>query len=163
MAKHKFDHLKKAFVVGVISDTHGHLAPQASILLDQADLIVHAGDIDTPEVLKQLQAKGTLIAVKGNMDWGRWTRKLPPYEMIQIGTLWLYVLHDLARLDLDPAGAGISVVVSGHTHQPSKESTNGVLYLNPGSASFPRRRYPATMALMTISESGIEVQFHDLD
>ena len=162
MAKYTFRLTDTAFLVGVISDTHGHLAQRADALLDRVDLIIHAGDIDTPEVLRQLQSKGPLVAVKGNMDWGPWTRPLKPYELIQIGTVWIYVLHDLTRLDLNPAGADIGIVISGHTHQPANERKNGVLYLNPGSASFPRRQQRASLALLTITETRIDVQFYDL-
>lgn len=163
MAKNTFDLKNGSFLVGVISDTHGHIAKRADELLAGVDLIVHAGDIDTPEVLKHLQAKGPLVAVKGNMDWGSWTQGLHPYELIQIGPFWLYVQHDLARLDLDPAGADISIVITGHTHQPANERKNGVLYLNPGSASYPRRHYSASLILLTLTGARMDVQFYGID
>ena len=97
------------------------------------------------------------------MDRGPWTRALSPYELIQIGSLWLYVQHDRTRLELDPTGADISIVISGHTHQPANERKNGVLYLNPGSASYPRRHHCATLALLTIIGSQIDVQLQDID
>ena len=125
--KTTFNLHNNAFLVGVISDTHGHLPTRADELLENVDLIVHAGDIDTPEVLEHLKFKGPVVAVKGNMDWGAWTHELHSYELIHIGSLWLLVQHDLARLDMDPASADISIVISGHTHQPANERRNGVL------------------------------------
>jgi putative phosphoesterase len=163
MVKNTFNLKNSAFLVGVISDTHGHLSKRADKLLDSVDLILHAGDIDTQEVLTHLQAKSPTVAVKGNMDWGVWTSGLHPYELVQIGPYWLYVQHDLSRLDLDPVGADISIVISGHTHQPAKEGKKGVLYLNPGSASYPRRHHSASMAVLTITRSQIDVQFHEVD
>lgn len=141
--------------VGVLSDTHGYIDEAALSLLSEVDLILHAGDIDGPEVLDALQAIGRVVPVRGNMDNGSWAEHLPFEEFVEIGPVLVYLIHDRARISLDPESAGINVVISGHTHRPETIRKKGVLYLNPGSASFPRGGRPASIALLEIAESRI--------
>ncbi len=132
----------------LISDTHGVLAPEALKILSGADLIIHAGDIDTPAVLNELNRIAPVVAVQGNMDRGDWAEHLYETEAVEIGQYCIYILHDVSRLDLDPTAAGIHAVVHGHTHMPSDEIQNGVRFLNPGSATQPRRNTrPSIMKL----------------
>jgi uncharacterized protein len=121
--------------VGLISDTHGLLRPEAFDLLKGSDIIVHAGDIGAPEVVAGLARLAPVAAVRGNVDKGAWAQAIPETEVVKVGgTAFLYVLHNIADLDLDPAAAGFHVVVSGHSHQPGMRWKDGVLYVNPGSA-----------------------------
>lgn len=124
--------------IGVISDTHGLLRPAAIDFLRGADAIIHAGDIGDAAILRRLAALAPLTAVRGNNDTGDWARQVPDTEVLQIGQVSIYVLHDLAALDLSPEASGFHAVVSGHSHRPKVERRDGVLYLNPGSAG-PRR------------------------
>jgi hypothetical protein len=146
-------------LVGLVSDTHGLLRPELVEALKGVELIVHAGDIGGPDVLGALQAIATVVAVRGNMDRERWTSQLRYSETVEVGDVLLYVVHDGADLDLNPAAAGIRVVVSGHTHYPSRVERNGVLYLNPGSAGPRRGRIPATAALLEVNTNEVDVHF----
>jgi putative phosphoesterase len=141
--------------IGIISDTHGQLKDKVLDLFADADLILHAGDIGSKEILEKLRRLSPLTAVRGNMDHGQWADSLPAIELVEAGSIRVCLLHDLQHLDLDPPTAGIHVVVSGHTHQPSVCRRNGVLFLNPGSASLPRRRLSASIALLAVR--GIEL------
>jgi hypothetical protein len=140
---------------GVISDTHGVLVPEALQILMRVDLIIHAGDIDTPAVLNELNRIAPVIAVQGNMDRGDWASHLCETEAIEIGPYLLYVLHDVSRLDLDPSAAGMHAVIHGHTHQPSDELQYGVRFLNPGSATHPRRSAPPSIMMLYITDTGL--------
>src|SRR5262249_49935605 len=124
--------------IGVISDTHGLLRPEATEALQGSELIVHAGDVGSAEVLERLRAIAPTVAVRGNIDGGAWAAALPVTDVVEVGQLHLYVLHELSGLDLDPKAAGFAAVISGHTHRPRAEVRDGVLYFNPGSAA-PRR------------------------
>src|SRR5438034_823743 len=128
----------RGILLGVISDTHGLVRPEARRALHGSQLIVHAGDIGGPEVLQTLRSVAPVVAVRGNNDRGRWADRLKGTEIVQVGDVRLYVLHSIRELDLDPAAAGFRAVISGHSHRPSVEEREGVLYLNPGSAG-PRR------------------------
>jgi putative phosphoesterase len=150
---------KDVYLVGVISDTHGHLRPEAAGAFEGVDLIIHAGDIGKPEVLEALSKIAPVHAVRGNMDAG-WAFGLPATEVVEIGGVLLYVLHDAYDLDLDPAAAGFVAVINGHTHRAAIESINGVLFLNPGSASSVRS--PGTVALLRIRGSSLEPQVVEL-
>jgi putative phosphoesterase len=141
--------------VGVISDTHGLVRPQAIDALHGVDAILHAGDIGSPEVLQQLGEIAPVHAVRGNVDRDAWAKRLPLRDAVEIGDRLIYVVHDIADLDLDPAAAEIAIVVSGHSHRPGAEQRNGVLYLNPGSAGPRRFRLPVTLARMRISPAAI--------
>jgi putative phosphoesterase len=138
--------------IGIISDTHGLLRPEAVERLAGVDHIIHAGDIGRPEVIADLRQIAPTTAVRGNVDKGEWAAGYPPTELLQLGGRSFYVLHNLAELDLDPAAAGIDVVVSGHSHQPKIETVDGVVYLNPGSAG--PRRFSLPIALATLDLSG---------
>lgn len=124
--------------VGLISDTHGLLRPQVAAFLSGSDRIVHAGDICDPRILEQLAAIAPVTAVRGNNDRGAWAEGIAETERIELAGVALYVIHDLADLDIDPVADGIQVVVSGHSHRPSVERKGTVLFVNPGSAG-PRR------------------------
>jgi hypothetical protein len=136
--------------VGVISDTHGLLRPEASEALRGSELIIHAGDVGGPEVLEALRRLAPVVAVRGNNDRGEWAEALPAYEATEVGGAFVYVLHDLKELDISPAAAGFRVVVSGHSHQPLAEERRGVLYLNPGSAGPRRFKLPVTVARLRL-------------
>jgi putative phosphoesterase len=161
--------------IGVISDTHGLLRPQAVQALQGSDLIIHAGDVGKPEILEELRRIAPTFAVRGNVDTAAWAAKLPLTEVVDVGvgsdfsrTIRdrivhpLYVLHDLATLDLDPKAAGFAVVISGHTHKPLAETRNGVLYLNPGSAGPKRFSLPICLARLHVSNSGLRHEFIEL-
>jgi hypothetical protein len=136
--------------IGVISDTHGQLDKHAIDILSDMDIILHAGDIDGPEVLAELEKIGTVVPVRGNMDYGVWSHHIPREEFVEIGGLLVYMIHDVSQISLDPAAADIRIVISGHTHRPVRMEKAGVLYLNPGSASFPRGGTAASVALVDI-------------
>ncbi|MFZ0808164.1 MAG: metallophosphoesterase family protein, partial [Candidatus Sulfotelmatobacter sp.] len=121
-----------------MSDTHGMLRPEAVAALRGVDHIIHAGDVGAPEILQELAKIAPVTAIRGNVDKGAWARKLPETEVLELGGISIYVLHDLAQLDLKPEAAGFGVVISGHSHVPKQEVRGGVLYFNPGSAG-PRR------------------------
>ena len=137
-------------VIGVISDTHGLLRPEVAPALAGADLILHAGDIDTSDVLEQLQSLAPVIAVRGNNDRGAWADAIPEREVTRVGSVCIYMLHDLHDIDLSPVAAGFQVIVSGHTHRPVIEQRDGVLFVNPGSAGPRRFSLPVTVARLMI-------------
>jgi putative phosphoesterase len=124
--------------IGLISDTHGLLRPEVLDFLRGSDHILHAGDICAADVLEQLAALAPVTAVRGNNDHGGWAERLAASEIVRFEDVWVHMLHDVADLDLDPAGAGIQVLVCGHSHKPRVEERQGVLHVNPGSAG-PRR------------------------
>src|SRR5581483_5682543 len=140
-------------VVGIISDTHGLLRPEALTALKGSDLIIHAGDVGKPEILDELHAIAPIVAVRGNIDKGSWASKLPLTTVVEAGAVLLYVLHDLHQLDLTPAAAGFKIVVSGHSHKPAHEEKSGVMYLNPGSAGPRRFHLPVTVARLDLHQS----------
>jgi uncharacterized protein len=137
-------------VIGVISDTHGLLRPEAIEALRGVSLILHAGDVGAPEILEELRQIAPVTAVRGNVDHGSWASGLPVSEAVEIEGVSVYMLHILAQLDLKPEGAGFGVVVYGHSHAPSSEIKNGVLYFNPGSAGPRRFKLPVTVGKLVI-------------
>ena len=139
----------REFVVGVISDTHGLLRPEALDVLRGSDMIIHAGDVGKPEVIDRLGEVAPLHVVCGNIDNGSWAAALPQTELVEVGGHRFFVLHDIAQLDADPVAAGFAAVVFGHSHRPSIETRNGVLFLNPGSAGPRRFKLPITVAHVT--------------
>ena len=145
-------------LIGVISDTHGLLRPQALDALRGSDLIIHAGDVGSPEILEPLRALAPTHAVRGNVDKGPWADRLPMTEIVDVGGLRIYVLHIIADLDLDPPTAGFAAVIYGHSHQPSIETRDGVLYLNPGSAGPRRFSLPISLARITIAGTTLTPQ-----
>jgi len=150
-------------IVGLISDTHGLLRPEAMRALAGSDLIIHAGDIGAPEILDALRALAPVAAVKGNVDTGAWAANLPATAVAEAGGTLIYVLHDLGELDLDPAAAGFGVVVSGHSHKPGSLERGGVLFVNPGSAGRRRFKLPVTVARLDLGRVPWNVEFIDLD
>jgi uncharacterized protein len=138
--------------IGVISDTHGLLRPEAQSALLGVQLIIHAGDVGAPEVLTQLKTIAPVFAVRGNVDTQPWARELPLTTVVQTSGFNFYVLHNLQELDLKPQAAGFDAVISGHTHQPDQRYDGGVLYLNPGSAGPRRFQLPVTLALLQIAK-----------
>jgi putative phosphoesterase len=145
-----------AHLVGVISDTHGLLRPEAVAALDGCELIVHAGDVGSPEVLGGLSAIAPVRAVRGNNDRGAWARRLPETDRIEIGGVALFLLHDAKLLDFDPAAAGIAAVIFGHSHKPGHARTGGVLRFNPGSAGPRRFRLPVSLGRLHIRSGTVE-------
>jgi uncharacterized protein len=121
--------MNQPHVIGVISDTHGLLRPEAVQAMQSSELIIHAGDVGKPEVLDELRKIVPVVAVRGNVDKGAWAAALPMTEVVEIDEATVYVLHDLHQLDLDPVASGFSAVISGHTHEPSISCKNGVLFL----------------------------------
>lgn len=148
--------------IGVISDTHGLLRPEAVELLSGVDHIVHAGDIGRPEVIDALRRLAPVTAVRGNVDMGDWAAAFPATERVRLGGRSIHVLHNLADLALDPASAGIDVVISGHTHRPKVETVGGVLYLNPGSAGPRRFALPIALATLVLDDRGVRPRIHEL-
>jgi len=136
--------------VGLISDTHGLIRPQASAFLRGCSHIIHGGDIGEPNILRDLAAIAPVTAVRGNNDQGAWADALRETERIQLGEVCVYVIHDLAQLDIDPKAAGVQVVVSGHSHRPRIHQREGVLYVNPGSAGPRRFTLPIALAELSI-------------
>jgi uncharacterized protein len=149
-------------LIGVIADTHGLLRPEALEALQGSDLIVHAGDIGNPQVLEGLRAIAPVVAVRGNMDEPCWAHSLPKSEIIQVAQSWLYVIHDLDDLDLDPLAAGISAVIYGHSHHPSIQMRKEVLLLNPGSAGARRFELPVSVALICVDDGLLEPRLIEL-
>ncbi|MGD1148815.1 MAG: metallophosphoesterase family protein [Thermoanaerobaculaceae bacterium] len=141
--------------VGVIADTHGLLRPQARAALAGCDLIVHAGDVGSLEVLQELESVAPVVAVRGNVDVQPWASGFPENRVVEVGGALVYVLHDLERLDLDPAVAGMAAVVSGHTHHAVLEERGGVLYVNPGSAGPRRLHHPLSVALLRVAGGSV--------
>jgi putative phosphoesterase len=145
-------------VIGVISDTHGLLRPEAVAALRGAQHIIHAGDVGAPTILEALAAIAPVTAVRGNIDKGEWARRLPETEVLEIGDVSVYVLHDLGRLDLNPRAAGFAAVVSGHSHVPKQEMRQGALYLNPGSAGPRRFQLPVSLARLLVERGRVRAE-----
>ncbi len=148
--------------IGLISDTHGLLRPQALEALRGSELILHAGDVGKPEILSALQELAPVIAVRGNVDTSDWARTLPETAVAEAGKFLIYILHDVHTLDLNHAAAGFHVVVSGHSHQPGKSERDGVLYINPGSAGPRRFQLPVTVVRLNLGRTPCEVEFVEL-
>lgn len=148
--------------IGLISDTHGLLRPEALTALEGSDLILHAGDVGKAEILERLRAIAPVVAVRGNIDTGDWASQLPMTAVAEADSARIYVLHDLQQLDLDPVAAGFQVVVSGHSHKPGQTERDGVIYVNPGSAGPRRFRLPITMARLDLGRAPWSVEFIDL-
>lgn len=149
-------------VVGIISDTHGLLRPEAQQALQGVELIIHAGDVGEAEILTKLKKIAPVFAVRGNVNTERWARELPEKTVVEAGEASFYVLHNLRELDLRPEAAGFHAVISGHTHQAEQSERDGVLYLNPGSAGPRRFHLPVTLALLELGTKSWRVQIVDL-
>ena len=144
--------------IGLISDTHDLLRPEALAFLAGSDRIVHGGDVCRPEVLEALAAIAPVVAVRGNNDRGAWAARLRESELVEVGGVWLYAIHDLAQLDIDPAAAGVAVVVSGHSHRPIVERRDGVLFVNPGSAGPRRFSLPISVGELTVVDGAVSAR-----
>lgn len=149
-------------LVGVISDTHGLLRPEALAALQGSDLIIHAGDVGSPDVLDGLRGLAPLFVVRGNVDTQAGAAAWPATEAVKVGPHVLWVLHDISELDLAP-DAGFAAVIYGHSHRAAIETRNGVLYLNPGSAGPRRFRLPVTVARLRVSAAVLCPEIVDLD
>jgi len=144
-----------SYKIGVISDTHGLMRQEALEALQGSDLILHAGDVGSQDVIDELERIAPVYAVRGNMDGGEWAQRLPKTQWVEVGDITIYILHDLDRLDLVPQASGISMIVSGHTHQPLGKKRSGVFYLNPGSAG--PRRFSKPVSLAVVHVEGREI------
>ncbi len=149
-------------VIGVVSDTHGLLRPEALKHLFEVERIVHAGDIGSPNVLEKLQTLAPVSAVRGNNDKGLWAEAIPETLQLAVRGHSIHVLHDLAQIDLSPAAAGVAVVISGHSHKPLLELREGVLFLNPGSIGPRRFRLPISLAKLYISDTEVNAEIIEL-
>ena len=138
------------------------LRPEATQFLRGSDFIVHAGDIGDAGILRQLSAMAPVTAVRGNNDRDDWAEAVSDTEVLQVGEVFIYVLHNLAELDLDPVAAGFQVVVSGHSHQPSVEERDGVLYVNPGSSGPRRFKLPISVAELQIAGASVKARVNEL-
>jgi putative phosphoesterase len=149
-------------IVGVISDTHGLLRPEAVEALRGVAKILHAGDVGDPEILRELEKIAPVTAVRGNVDEGAWAGKIPVNEVIEVNGVSIYMLHILEKLDLKPEAAGFRVVVYGHSHVPKIEEKNGVLYFNPGSAGPRRFRLPVTVGRLRIRDGKVKAEIVEI-
>ena len=148
--------------IGVISDTHGLLRPEAEKRLAGVDHIIHSGDIGRPDVLVALRRIAPVTAIRGNVDTGDWAGNYADTELVRLAGRSIYVLHDLKKLRIDPVADGIDVIVSGHSHKAAIEIVNGILYLNPGSAGPRRFKLSITLATLDIWPGGLRPIIHDL-
>jgi putative phosphoesterase len=149
-------------LIGVISDTHGLLRPEALVALAEAEHILHAGDVGDATILDELRKIAPVTAIRGNVDvWGD-CAELPATEMVELGGRLFYLVHSVHDLDLNPVAAGVAVVVSGHSHKPSVERKQGVMYLNPGSAGPRRFKLPVTVALVVVGEEDVSARIVEL-
>jgi putative phosphoesterase len=149
-------------VLGIISDTHGLLRPEAVKALRGSDRILHAGDVGAAEILEGLAQVAPVTAIRGNIDTKPWASALPETEVVEAGGVSIYILHDLGQLDLSPKAAGFRVVIYGHSHQPKIEEKNGVLYFNPGSAGPRRFSLPVSVGRLTIEGNKVHAEVVDL-
>jgi putative phosphoesterase len=153
---------KNNYLIGVISDTHGHLPAGVQKAFEKADLIIHAGDIGDEKVLEGLSRIAPIVAVRGNMDFGKWANNLPKSEVIEIGSIVVYVLHIANRLDVAPGNSDFKAIITGHTHRPDVFEKSGITFLNPGSASYPKFGHPASIALLKLQGDALSVRLIEL-
>ena len=149
-------------VIAVVSDTHGLLRPEVFKHLNGVDRIIHAGDIGAPNILEKLQALAPVDAVRGNNDKGSWAQAVPETLLLEIRGHHIHVLHDLNQIDLSPSAAGLSVVISGHSHKPVVEERDGVLFINPGSLGPRRFRLPIALAKLYITAESVRAEIIEL-
>ncbi|SET36579.1 hypothetical protein SAMN05216326_1235 [Nitrosomonas marina] len=147
-------------IIGVISDTHSLVRPEALEYLAGSDIIVHAGDIGSDYVIRDLQAVCPVVAIRGNIDRGSFGDQFPKTEVVEADEKLIYMIHNIDEIDLDPVAAGFDVVVFGHSHMPSSKIREGVLYFNPGSAGPRRFKLPVALGKLYISKSGIAHETH---
>jgi len=149
--------------IGLISDTHGLLRPEAEAFLKGSDHIIHGGDIGSQSVLDRLWLLAPVTAVRGNVDKGAWADLLPGNDCLQIGEVFIHVLHDLSELNIDPVAAQVHVIVCGHSHVPRVSECDGVLYVNPGSAGPRRFKLPVSAAELLVSGSRTSARIVELE
>jgi putative phosphoesterase len=148
--------VRETITIGVISDTHGLLRPEALAALRGSDRIIHAGDVGEPRILDRLAAIAPLTVVRGNVDHGEWAQKIPATNVLAVGEVSIYVLHSLQELDLEPQAAKFAAVIYGHTHVPEREVKHGVLYFNPGSAGPKRFHLPVSVGRLRVTAQQVE-------
>jgi putative phosphoesterase len=148
--------------IGIISDTHGVVRPQAIEALEGVEMILHAGDVGSQQVLDTLNEIAPVVAVRGNNDKGEWAESLPDWEVVEVGDVSIYMLHDVKEIDISPSGAGFQVVVSGHSHKPLIEEQRGVLYVNPGSAGPRRFSLPVSVAHLRVNGGKVQAKIIEL-
>ncbi|TAJ85783.1 metallophosphoesterase, partial [bacterium] len=146
---------EKKSLIGVISDTHGLIRPEALKALQGSDLIIHAGDIGKPEVIEALKSIAPVVAIRGNNDKGRWARRFPETAVVEVGKIRIYIIHNVKELEIDPSAAGFRVVISGHSHRPSAVERDGVLFVNPGSAGPRRFKLPIAIARLRVRGASV--------
>ena len=151
------------FTVGIISDTHGLLRPEALRFLAHVDHIIHGGDIGDPGIIPTLRRIAPVTAIRGNVDTGEWATEFAETEFVRLAGRLFYVLHDLNTLQIDPVAEGIDVIVSGHSHMPKINTVGGLLYVNPGSAGRRRFKLPITLATLEVTPDGLKPIIHDLE
>ncbi len=149
-------------LIGVISDTHGLLRPEAVAALQGSARIIHPGDIGNPAILSKLSEIAPVAAVRGNVDRGAWAQILPLTNVLEVEGVSIYILHNLDELDLKPDAAGFAAVIYGHSHVPKQETKGGVLYFNPGSAGPKRFRLPVTVGKLIVTDGRIDTQIVQL-
>ena len=149
-------------LIGVISDTHGLMRPEALVALAEAEHILHAGDVGKPAILNELKKIAPVTAIRGNVDGSGKCAELPATDVVELAGKLFYLVHSVHDLDINPVVAGVSVVVSGHSHKPSVETKHGVMYLNPGSAGPRRFALPITVALVTVSPDKVAARIVEL-
>ena len=149
-------------IVGVISDTHGLLRPEAVELLRGSEHIIHGGDIGAPEIIPALEKIAPVTAIRGNVDTQAWARKFAETEVVELGGVFLYVIHDVNAIDLIPKAAGFAAVISGHSHKPKQEVKDGVLYFNPGSAGPRRFKLPISVGRLVIVDGKISAEILEI-
>ncbi len=144
--------------IGVISDTHGLLRPEAVDLLRGSEHIIHAGDIGAPEIIPELRKIAPVTAIRGNVDTQTWAQSFPETEVVELGGVDIYILHDANAIDLNPKAAGFAAVISGHSHKPKQEMKDGVLYFNPGSAGPRRFKLPISVGRLEIVDGKVSAE-----
>ncbi len=149
-------------LIGVISDTHSLLRPEALVALAEAEHILHAGDVGDISILERLAAIAPVTAIRGNIDVHGPCASLPATEMVELDGRMFYLLHSVRDIDISPEAAGVAVVISGHSHQPALEQRRGVMYLNPGSAGPHRFRLPVSVALVTTTEDSVQARIVEI-
>jgi uncharacterized protein len=149
-------------IIGLISDTHGLLRPEALQALGGVEHIIHAGDIGTAAIIESLRNIAPVAAVRGNNDKGPWAKEFPPRLALEFGGVGIHVLHDLKELDVDPAAAGFRVVIAGHSHKPQITERDGVLFVNPGSAGPRRFSLPVTIGYLTVGDGRASAEIRPL-
>lgn len=154
--------MSRAYRIGLISDTHGLLRPEAVERLRGSDYIIHAGDIGHPDVLSELARIAPVTAVRGNNDHAPWASGIREIEVLEVGSVLIYVIHDVAQLDIDPAAGEFRAVVFGHSHRPSSEMRDGVLFCNPGSAGPRRFKLPVSVGELVIEGEELRPALFDL-